>query len=231
MTTSEKLLYAKLNTPLRRKRAVGIKILRLYTDVDGVIINKLSVPSDLQKEFPVYMFGEKDRQGAYRIMRSLMPELTGYYFLCTFVYGLTNPFFFGFSGLSDIQNYLKSGDVVTIYTDNLTAPNYFIWIIQTSDDLAVSSFIKQEHAVKVNSVQYFTDNPLQWYNPFFVYVSDELGNFKQNTFDASVFIWPKQSQTKFIEMKWNFILSGNYGFGFYIKFETNEITLNFKVEI
>src|SRR5690606_41844598 len=104
MLAKEKELFNDLNRKPEKLETIGIQVKRIYTDVDGVILDKTTVPASLQIDFPVYLWGEFDRLGAFYIANRLQPVNPVVSMLHTGVWGSgANPYFYGFSGLSNIE--------------------------------------------------------------------------------------------------------------------------------
>lgn len=237
MNTKEKELFRDLNRPVLKHSTLPIEVKRFYTDVDGVIINKGAAPVSLQVDFPVYLFGEFDRLGSYYISQRIQPPNNATKFLMSFVWGQgANPFFFGFSGLSDIQSQINLGDLVNVYTDNIIAPNYFIFIVVSSTGRSMASV--QQNTVTTqrdgkygfldaHKVQYFTNNPVQWQQNFRVFTTDNLGVPQVNNINPYIFRNAYIENDRFIELYWKYPLNQYTGICFNYLFSTDEITLNF----
>ena len=238
MNNTEKILLDKLQKPMKEAGSIAINVRRFYTDVQGVIIDKSTVPAALQVPFPVYIWGEFDRQGAYFIGNRILPPSLSTPFLQTFAWGAgANPYFFGFTGLSDIQTQILPGSLVQVYADDLLAPNYFIWIVQSVSKASLASIVANSvserpdgrfNGLDVERVQYFTDNPDQWNNPIFVWETDLIGNIKQDSFSPYIFRTPKVSGTNFIEIQWRFPVNQYRGSCVSMLFDTDYLLLDFK---
>jgi len=115
--TETELKEIMLEKPTR-KDAFQITLKRFYTDVDGVVLDKndVLIPDALKVQYPIWLFSQFDRAGAYYLCNKNFPPEVGTEYLCSFVYGISNPLFFGFSGLSDIQTKLIPGDLVSVNT-------------------------------------------------------------------------------------------------------------------
>lgn len=237
MNVKEKELFNDLKKPLVKHATVAINVKRIFTDVDGVIVDKATVPASLQVDYPVYLWGEMDRLGSYYLANRLLPPNANTKFLTAFVWGSgANPYFFGFSGLANIQSQIQLGDLVTVYTDNITAPNYFIWIVLNASGKSMAAV--QQNTVttqkdgvygmlEVKKIQYFTDNNLQWLENFRVVKSDNLGVPMVNNVSPYIFRNPYIENDRFIEIYWKYPINQFNGILFNYLFSTDEITLNF----
>jgi hypothetical protein len=123
--------------------SINFTIKRYYTDVNGVIQTKASVPAVLQTKYPFFLFGEFDRQGGYKQGLSAVPPMAGTYYVCTGVNGMGWSTFsvLGFGGINDLQGKLLVGDIVHVYTDSLSAPTYFIWVVQSAAVASLASIL------------------------------------------------------------------------------------------
>ena len=85
----------------------SLKISKFYTDVDGTILDKSTVPDALMVPFPVYLFNAYDQAGGYLVSNRQLPEQPGTFYL----YNATINGAFDllqFSGANNIRNQLKS---------------------------------------------------------------------------------------------------------------------------
>lgn len=237
MTQEEFKLIMK--EPRFKKDALQISVRRIFTDPNGTIVDKTTVPAALQTSYPVYFFGEYDRQGAYWLGIKNTPPLPGYFYLTSFVYGINNPFFYGFTGLSDVQGQLSPGDLVTVFTDDLNAPNYFVYIVQSCPTRSLASILANLIGlpydpdygyVRVKHIDYYTPSINQWKENIKFITYDMLGLVSTN--DISPFGY-KPSVTindQFIRLGIQFILNQYVGLNTYMLFETDTITLTCIIE-
>lgn len=237
MTEAE--FQKKIKEPPYRRDSLQISILRIYTDVNGTIVDKATVPAALQVDFPVYVFGEYDRQGAYNLGLKNTPPASTTFYLCSYVYGINNPFFFGFSGLSDIQGQLEPGDLVTVYTDDLNVPSYYIWIVQRCPDKSLGSILTNLPAlpydpdygyIRARYFDYYTDNEEQWKENLKLISYNMLGNVKSDGISPYAFKPAITINNQFIQVRVKFRLTQYFGIQFYMLYDTDNITLNFQIE-
>jgi len=228
-----------MSAPVAKDGAFSIEVKRIYTDVNGTVVDKSAAVSALQSDFPVYMLGEYDRLGAYYSAQKNLPLKSGYDYLNTFVWGYGMPFFFGFNPLSNIQLYLKPGDIVTVFTDSLTAPNNFVFIVLTSSKRSIASLVANTKTelrdlrngrISVKALQYFTDNQPQWYQTLQVLKSDILGDAKSDNIEPYLYQTPKTFEDNFIQIDWNFVLNQYVGINTYMLYATDRLYLNFIIK-
>ncbi len=218
---------------------IPVNITRYYTDVDGVVIPKATAPAALQVSVPVYALGEFDRQGGFRVGQQSVVPAAALQWLQTFVYGAALPFPFA-TTLSTIQNYLNSGDVIQVWTDDVTSPNYYIFIvlsIKTPGQANIASIMSnlRSGALYCDSFDYYALTNNNVYQPQFneplrfvrfsnagQYVSDDINplSFKDPL---------TQQQNNFIAVMLEFSLSHFLGIYFYLEYGTDSVQLNFKI--
>ena len=81
-------LLAHMKSPVTKNAAFYIEVNRYFTDVDGKVIDKNTVPIALQTDYPFWMFGEFDRQGGYKQGNQVSPPNLNTPFLGAFTKGL-----------------------------------------------------------------------------------------------------------------------------------------------
>lgn len=231
-------LLNRLTEPVMKLKVMPIQVRRYFTDVTGAVVDKATVPLALQTDYPVYMLSEFDRQGAYFIGNKIAAPLDGYQFYATFVWGYNSPLFFGFTGLSTIQNFINNGDIVTVYVDSIIAPSYFIWIVQSCAKTiksSLASILQNAHShnpgeklgmLNVERIQYFTNNVQQWNQAIFSMRTDALGNYKHDAIDPVTYRMVSNQQETFIDMKIRFVLNQYVGLYTYMLFASNSMDFN-----
>lgn len=217
---------------------LSIVIERIFTDVNGTILDKNTVPASLQVEYPLYVFNEFDRQGAYYLALKNTPPKPGYEYLCNFIYSVNNPFFFGFSGVSDIQRKLKPGDLCLLYTDSVLNPTYFIWIVQRTPNRSIGSIMNnlcnlpvepKYGYLHVSEFDYYTENVNQWNQDIQVIHANYLGLIHSNNAAPGIYRLPKTFDNGFVQVKSRFLLNQYIGLNMYILFDTDSMNFNFKL--
>lgn len=230
----------KMKEPSFKLDVLQITVKRFYTDVLGTIVDKSTVPAALQVNLPFYVFGEYDRLGGYQLGLKNTPPPNTVKFLQSFTYGIGNPFFYGFTGLSDIQGQLSIGDLVQVYTDDLNAPNYFIYIVQSSPgnrslvsilaNLTALPYDPDYGYIRVKGVDYYTENEEQWKENLKFLKYDMLGLVSSD--GVSPYVW-KNSKTindQFIAVRAKFRLDQYIAINSYMLYDTDAITLTFFLE-
>lgn len=219
------------------EHSVPLKISRYYTNVDGVVLDKNTVPAALQTKYPVLLLGQFDRQGGYKKSLNSVPTMEGTFFYMTFVQGINSPFL-SFTGVNTIKSKIKTGDIIEVYTDNLEAPNYFIWFVISAEPVSIASIISNTESTQndgrigtlfVKNYNYVVDNNNQYYEPIHYTRFDNIGNYRDEQIQPHIFITPSVQQSGILTIDTDFKLDQYIGINIYFLFETNEITLTLKV--
>lgn len=130
------------------KHNVTVTVNRYTTDSSGVIV---STPAHLREPLPFHLFGEFDRQGGYAIADLLTIHKQPLF--STYVAGLNTPLFYFSGGIAEIGNYIRKGDIVFVYVDDLHSPNYFTFIVLSAPNVTagLSSLVSQTHTTQLDS--------------------------------------------------------------------------------
>lgn len=137
-----------------KKLTLSVNVRRLTTDSNGTILDDATVPIDQRKAYPFHLFGEFDRQGGYNIADSIVSGKENTILFGVYVWGLNSPLFF-FSILATINNQFKKGDLIFIYVDNINAPNYFHFVIVTTDTGGYASLVSQSNITQLDDSGYW----------------------------------------------------------------------------
>jgi len=239
--TNAGILLSKFREPLVTEHTLPITVKRFFTDVNGTLVDKALVPVSMQTKYPVYCLGEFDRRGGYRIGNSTVPPSNNVKYVFTYVHGVGLPFL-AFTGLNSIQNQLRIGDIVTVYTDDLNAPNFFCFIVQQNDYASLASVVgnsetiqKDERLGKLRCREIIFDNSSQtildqYREPLHFVQSDNLGTFLDNQVQPYMFKPPEQKLNDFIPVKVNFFIDQYLGINFNMVFTIDQLTFNMKLE-
>ncbi len=219
---------------------IPVTIKRYITDVDGVVLTKASglIPAALQISYPVYFLCDFDRQGGYKIGGLSRPPLPGSYFVQSYIKGnFVNPLT-DFSGLNTVNNFINNGDLVQLYTDNLTAPNYFIFIVHSMPYAGWGSILSdtESNDTQVDSISYYASvlggaaQKVQFEEPLLYVTGKVIGNYLQNAVQPLIFKDPQVAQNDFIDLLVAFDMSKYFGINFYMRYATDVISMNLKVK-
>lgn len=220
---------------------VPVKVKRIFTDANGTVIAKGLAPAGLQVNYPVHLFGAFDLDSGYRIGQSVTPPQGDAKYLFTFIngHGVNVASMFGFSPLNSIYTRMSIGDIVSVYTDSVNAPNYFVFVIQSAAPSGLGSIISNLKTTQqdynlgflyVNDINFFSDETSQFELPVNYSRADNIGNYKSDLVDPFVFRTPFTEQQGFITMKTDFILDQYLGVNLYFKYTTEEMSLDFKIK-
>lgn len=228
--------------PLYAQGSLNINIKRYFTDVDGLIVAKGTVPAALQKNYPVYLLGNFDRVGAYNIGQKTIPQPVGVPFLCTYVQGYNVPSFLFNPGFyndpASVNQVLKFGDIVTVYTDNLNNPSNYIFIVQTCDYGSLASIIsntqtQQQDGVigrlNVKNIAYQVDNDNQLNQVWQMVSLDNLGQFKQMPLSPIIYKQPLYKLSDFITLPVSFLMSQFTAINFLMTFTSDSVNVNLRI--
>jgi len=189
-----KKLHNFLTKPVQKNGGLFVTVKRFYTDVNGTVIDKNDpmVPALAKTYFPFWMFGQYDAWGGYRIGNQIFkPDLNAPY-VGTFIVGKDVPFLFA-TGLNDIKDRLLIGDVVHIYTDNISAPTVYIWVVQSCGAVSLASVYSNASAsehekIRIKAINFFafTNNSpnFQFARPIHLTKIDVVGSYVDDSFDA-----------------------------------------------
>lgn len=240
--TKEELIKI-MARPAYERDNLAVSVERIYTDVQGKIVDKATVIAalpQLECETPVFLFGEYDRKGGYLLAQKNYPATDALKFLSCMVYGVTNPFFFGANALTDIQTKCKPGDILQVWTNDLLAPTYYVWVKLSSALRSLASFMENlpalprnadESPVNISKLKYYSTNPLQWTEEMQVLWSDYMGLVNSNHAHPIIYRGPYNYDNGFVQMNIELILSQYVGLNTYMLFDTDSITYNFNLLI
>jgi len=186
--------------------SIYLKINRYFTDVNGTVIAKNTVPASLQIKFPFFMFGSFDSLGGYTKSLQEMPVLEGSEYLTSFIQGagFSSNMIVGFSGVNTIKNVIKTGDIVHVFTDSVQNPNYFIWIVQNASSQSIGSIIGNSRTSQkddvynrmwVNNIHYTVANAnvYQWNEQVRVLKYNNLGLVRSDDWNPNTNRTPTQN--------------------------------------
>ncbi len=228
--------------PLLKTHSIPITVKRYFTDVDGAIILKAAAPAALQTSYPFFVFGDFDRQGGYTTGLKALPVMPGTFYLMSYVEGagITSQQITGFTGLNTIRTRLRTGDIVHVFTDNLTAPNFFVWIVQSSRNGSIASMVGNAETqqrdgaigkIYIEHFQYFSDNrDPQWAYPLHFTRSSNIASFKDEQVQPYIFKNPYTEQDGFIRVYCHFNLDQYQSIGTMFLYDTEEILMNFLIK-
>jgi|SRR6185369_4603407 len=225
------------------KHSLNINVKRYFTDVNGTIVIP---PLALQVKYPFFMLGSFDMQGGYKSGIAVCPPEPGTHYLLSFVNGINfgTHNIVGFSGLNQVQNFITVGDIVHVYTDDVSNPNYFIWIVQQHSIVSLGSIIRNTATTSadnkfnrlfVDLVKYTTGNTNvdQWNEPIHLTRVNNIGLYRDDSYNPtanrppSIFL---NDILDLIDIK-PFMVDQFFGLNTYIRYSTTNIQFIFKLKI
>lgn len=230
-------------TVLVRNHTIPIQIKKIYSDVDGIVIDKNTIPANLQVRVPVFLLGEFDRLGGYSIgLQNIAPDLNLKY-LMTFVngFGATSANVVGFSGVNTVQQQLKVGDIVTVFTDDILAPSYFIWIVVQNNYSSIASIVGNMKSIQndrrigpiiIHEINYRADNDLQLGEGLQIVHYSNIGTWKANQIDPlGIYRTPFDVQTGLVRIVVNPVSLDQYiGINTNMLFASDVLTMDLKIK-
>ena len=236
-----KLKDANSRMPDILEHTIPISIQRFFTNVDGTIVAKNTVPLALQVKYPIMLLGEFDKDGGYAIALQNVPPAPGTRYIMSFVNGSGNSSMSitGFSGLNDIQGKLSVGDIVHVFTDDITNPNYFVWLVVKSTYGSLASIIGNTKTTQkdfrfgqlvAKEINFFVDDQSQFNESIHFTRADNLGTWKDDPIQPYIFRNPFTEEQGFITIKSDITIDQFQGLNFYMVFAADNLTMDFKVK-
>jgi hypothetical protein len=207
-------------------KTINITVSKYYTDTDGIIIDKNTLPNNLQEKIPFYLFGKFDKDSHYPIGRKLLPPLGGVKFYN--LYNGSSYDFLIFSGANQIRSRIKGGDMVIVYTDDPINPNYFIWIVVSGNLLPIDSiFNNLDGTLRTDFINYESIQNRENYGENLQYVTfDKIGNQKTQTINPQgIYLPPSTEQNDILRMDLKIVLNNFFGLYSYILFDTDNLSI------
>jgi hypothetical protein len=208
-----------------------IKVTRIYTDMNGTVVNKTLVPAAMQKKVPFYLFNKFDKEGGYAIGQTIKPVQPGMYFLYSYVNDASYNFL-DFQFGNTINRQLRPGDVIHVLADDPIIPNFLCHIILHSDYVSYASFLAnmQGKNYKISRMQYVTDNELNYHESFNTPIVDDFGLYTDNQIQPLVYKTPYELTLGFLDMIIDLNITDKNGLYSYMLFTTDEIELTFYID-
>lgn len=215
--------------------AINLNVKRVYTDVNGTVINKAVAPVNVQVKFPVFILGSFDFKGGYRKALESCPPESGVKYLKSFINGIDSPSsVMGVNIASNIEGEIKVGDLVSVYTDSFVIPSVYVWIIVSANNASIGSIINNLSSVQkddiynrlyIEDVHYLTtnNNVNQWNEPIFKIQLNNLGLGKTDSFQPLIYRTPYTFLNNVLIVKLSFKATQFMGFSTFIQYNTDQI--------
>jgi hypothetical protein len=223
---------------LQPVQTIPLLVRKFYTDVNGTVIDKTTAPAALQIKMPVFFLGDFDRMGAYRTALQVVPPVAGCFFLQSFINGSGATVFdiVGVNPFSDIQTQLNPGDMVNVFTDSLTAPNYYVWTVIGGTYASMASIIGNTSSsqqdgrlgqLNVDYINLYVDSTtLQLYQPLNFTRLFNTGTFRNDSVNPSMFKTPFNKLRNLVTLDTQFIIDQYIGINFYMGYDTDTVQMD-----
>lgn len=200
---------------------------KFYTDTDGSIIDKATLPANLQTDMPLYLLGKNDMDSSFRAATQLVPVNASWtYYLFSIGSQYT---FLDFTGLNNIRTQISSGDLVFIYVDNYSAPTYYCWVIVSIDQKPAATVIANADGTEmIENVIISTSNVNQFLQKFTFIKVTKFGDYSENTIGISTARDPYVVLEDQALLNISFLFSPENGLCTRLLFATDSMTFELK---
>lgn len=208
-----------------------VKVIRYYTDLNGVILDPATVPLALQQKAPFYIFNLFDKQSGFLVGQNYTPPLTGMYFLYSYVKG-TSYNFLDFQVGNIVNSRLNNGDLITVYADDPILPNYLCLIVLHSDYVSYAGFLEnmRGRSYSISHFQHATDNPNNWNEGITLPVQDDYGLVSKDNISVLPFLDPSLQSLGFIDVTLPMNITDKKGVNSYMLFATQNLEFTFYID-
>lgn len=224
---------------------IPIKVTRYFTDSNGKVLPIADaglVASGMVQNYPVFILGEWDRQGGYRIGLNICPAVEPakpYVLFTNGVTGTSNQVITPFSPFNTIQQRLNVGDICHVFYE--PTGTYFTWIVYSNNVAPMAAILanlsstqNDGRLMKLHShaINFVCDNyQLQLNEPFNYYHVDNIGRFKNNQMSYSMFNTPMQVLPNVLKFETTFNINQYVGIATYIIPAIDTMTFNIETQI
>jgi hypothetical protein len=197
--------------------------------MNGVVIDKTLVPGNIQVKVPFYLFAQMDKQGGFRNSQILNPVKPGLYYLYSYTVGVGYNFL-DFQIGNDVKELLKAGDLVHVYGDDSSLPNFLCHVVVTCDYQAYCSVLEntKDKCFYVAKTKYFTDNPYNFLENLTMIDMDNLGLYNNDKIQPTVGLDPYTIQDNFVDILTTYEITEKKGIASYMLFNTDLIQFQFE---
>lgn len=231
MNEAQKILLQRLKEPPETiEDVIELSVKRYFTDVDGTIVDKNTVPAVLQTAYPYFLFSQFDQNGGYRISLEQAPTKPGTHFLRWFVKD-SDYNFIQFSGLNDVHKEINRGDLVFQFADDVENPNFFVFVVLQADKRSIASIFKNnpsEYTLK--NFKIFGDNEEVFRMGIKKIQANRMGIYSSDTISVSSYKTPDYETDGFIKVPLSGRLNPYLGLVSYIPFSADEINYTISIK-
>lgn len=210
------------------RKSLSISVQKFYTDVDGNILDKNTLPSDLKITLPVWLMGRFDYSGHYSLSRRLTPFLNDSWKFFN-MYVSTSYDFLIFSGANQIRSRIRPGDLIFVYSDDVINPNFYSFIIISGEINPYSSIINDLDG-SINCLMFKYDsiqNTLNYQEEIEYITFDKIGNTKRQSIQPDTFLPPSNKNTDVIDIEISILFTKYFSLNTYLLFNTDKISFTF----
>lgn len=224
---------------------IPIKVTRYFTDANGAVLAIADaglVASGMVQNYPVFVLGEWDRQGGYRIGLNICPAVAPSKPLAIFANGVNGTsynYITPFSPFNTIQQRLNIGDVVHVFYE--ATGTYFAWIVYSNVMAPTSSILSNLSTSQndgrlmklfCNKINFVCTNfQLQLNESWNYYHVDNIGRFKNNQISYTMFNTPMQVLPNVLTFDTSFDINQYVGIATYIIPTIDSMTFNIETQI
>lgn len=239
--------YPSAKGPLVNARhSVSVVATRYFTDVNGAVLSKADaglVAADMVHEYPVFLLGQFDKEGGYKVGHNILPPVGAAKYMQTFVNGYpltTQQICSPYSPFNTIQRRIKQGDIVQVYADDPNAPTYFCFIVLSNPRQAYSSILanlstkqNDNRLMKLycHEVQFKADFQLQLQNAWHYVTVDNLGTFDDNQITYNQFNNPMNVLPDVLTIATEFTFNQYIGIYMYMSSDVDTMSFNFNLKM
>lgn len=211
---------------------LAFTITKYYTDANGDIIDKNTLPASFQIKLPFYLFGQFDRQSHFATSRKVVPTIAPWIFYNFYV---SNSYdFLLITGANGIRSRIGTSDLVFAYTDNVTNPTYFCWVVISGTTQNIASIFDDcDNSLKAQHLLLdYTGNTSNFVEDIFFIVQDKMSDYKTQSFTPEQFVRPQQDNPNQSLIGLTFRNSKYLSLASYIEFESDLLswTIPFQAE-
>lgn len=224
---------------------IPIKVTRYFTDANGTVLPIADaglVASGMVQNYPVFVLGEWDRQGGYRIGLNITPAVDPSKPLAIFangVNGTTHNYITPFSPANTLQQRLNIGDVVHVFYE--ASATYFCWIVYSNPVAPTSAILANLSSsqndgrlmkLKAHAINFVCSNfRLQLNEAWNCYHVDNIGRLKNNQIPNAAFDSPMQVAPNVLKFDIDFDINQYVGIATYIIPSIDTMTFNIETQI
>lgn len=226
--------FYRENAVVQEEHTIPLVIDRYFTDVNGTIVDKSTVPAALQVKYPIFIFSQFDRNGGFKKSLQITPPIPGTYYLQTYIQGVNTPFL-SFTGANNIRTKLQTGDVIILYTDDIVNPNYFIWFVMSCDSVSFASILSNVETTQndrrmgvlyLQKMNYYVTARAQFEQPLIIANFDNIGNYRSDAVQPSIYLNPFVEQQGFLTLMLQYRIDQYIGMSTYMLFDVDKIQMD-----